>query len=430
MKFEQKWKFAIEAYSGDGGFDDKSYIDRHTRESDDKYAERKKIAYYSNIFVQKIGRYNGYLFKEKPIRATNNKLIQQVLEDCDNAGNNINVFMSGFSKTAKVRGSGLILVDMPKSIPITQADQMNERALPYFVNIPPENVTGYKLDKFGKFDYIAYKDTIDQSTYSEEKIIDVVRYYDKSQWAIFSSKGVILDSGSYSIGVNPVLFMGENGVFPDIGEFTQVANIAKRHFNLESEMDEIMRGQTFNILTINADAPSDVAITLSTDNAIKYGKGMNAPSFIAPDVSPSETYKGKIQTLEERIDDITYDISTGLGAESGVALDIKFQGLNGSLSNFAMRLQDFETRLFEVVKKYINAQNAEVKIMYPETFEISDLEKEIGTLDKVKSMGYKIPTYEATKLKQIIGNDLNNISKEELALINTEIEDSLKEEID
>ena len=44
MDYNESWTFANNAYTGDGGFNDKSYIDKHTRESDDKYTERKKVS--------------------------------------------------------------------------------------------------------------------------------------------------------------------------------------------------------------------------------------------------------------------------------------------------------------------------------------------------------------------------------------------------
>lgn len=427
MDYNKKWSFAVEAYQGDGGFDSKKYLDKHTRESDDKYAERQKITDYSNIFVQKVGRYVGYLYKKTPIRATKDKMIQAIINDADNAGNSMDVFMSGFSKKCKVRGVGLILVDMPTEIPKTQKEQLEDRKLPYFVDIAPESVTEYKLDKFGKFTYVAYEDTIDNSTYGKEDVQNVVRYYDQTSWVIYDDGGKELSSGDHNLGVCPVVYVGENGVYPDVGEFTQVSNLAKRHLNLESEMDDIMRGQTFSILTLQADNPSDVVITLSTDNAIKYGAGMNAPSFIAPDVSPAQTYESKIEAIEERMNDITYDISTTLSAESGIALDIKFQGLNGSLANFAMRLEDLEVRMLDIAVKYLKSK-AEYMILYPQTFDITDLTKEINTLDSIKRLGYSIPTYESTKLKQIVANDLGGIDDDTLTQINTEIEDTLKEE--
>ncbi len=425
MTHSESWAFANEAYNGSGGFDDKSYIDKHTRESDDKYSERKKIAYYSNKFVQKVSRYNGYLFKNNPIRSSGNKMVEAVFADCDNTGNSMDIFMSSFAKGAKVRGTGIVLIDMPSDMPDNAQSQIEERALPYFVNIKPEDITSYKLDKFGNFVWVAYSDTLDNSTFEEEDIVNITRYYDAQEWRILDEDDSVLESGSHSLGICPVIFFGENGVFPDIGEFTQVAKIAKDHFNESSEMRDIMRSQTFSILTLQADNPSDVTLTLSTDNAIKYGSGMNAPAFISPDPAPVDAYKEKLVALDNDMNEICYDIPTGLSAESGIALSVKFQALNGSLANFAQRLQAFESSLFEIVCLYLGVNN-DVVILYPTEFNITDINEDIAILDNIKSMGYSLPNYESEKLKNIIGEDLSNIDTDKMGILIAEIEDSLK----
>ncbi len=425
MTPQENWIFANDAYLGTGGFDDKSYIDKHTRESDDKFTERKKIAIYTNKFVQKVGRYTGYLFKTSPIRISSDKMIQEIFADCDNTGSSMSVFMSSFAKGAKVRGTGIVLVDMPSELSDNVSDQIENRELPYFVNIKPEDIESYKLDRFGNFVYVAYNDTIDESTYETESIRNIIRYYDSTEWKVYEDDKVI-ESGVHGLGVCPIQFFGENGVFPDVGEFTQVSGIAKKMFNLDSEMDDIMRGQTFSILTLNADNPSDVTITLSTDNAIKYGQGMDRPGFIAPDASPADIYEKKLMAKEDDMNAITYDISTGLSAESGLALSIKFQGMNGSLSNFASRLEDFEKRLFDVAARYLGI-TPEIEIMYPTEFNVTDIEQEIATLDAIKAMGYTLPNYERLKLKSIVGSDLTNVSDDQLVDVYKEIDNGLQD---
>ena len=186
----------------------------------------------------------------------------------------------------------------------------------------------------------------------------------------------------------PLLIFSENGEFPIIGEFTQIASLAKRHYNLLSELDEILRSQTFSDLAINADNPSDVDIKLGTDNAITYAKDLNAPEFIAPPAAPAEIYQNKIKDIEAQIDKIAYDISTNQSQESGIALDIKFQGLNSSLSNFALRLNDLENRAFDIICRYLGINN-DVVITYPKTFSIIDTQKEIAVLFQYyDSIGY------------------------------------------
>jgi len=425
MNYVDKWRFAYEAYTADGGFFDGGYIDRYPRESDEKYEARKKIAVYANLFAAKVSRYVGYLFKRQPVRASNNPMIRRIFDDADRRGNSIDVFMSNFAKEAKVRGAGLVLADMPKKTPETLKEQMQTRAVPYFVSIAPENLTEYKIDEEGDFEYVAFSDTLDLSAPGEKKIVEITRRYDRTGWQVIQ-EGDIVESGKHNLGVCPVLIFSETGEFPAVGEFTQIADLAKRHYNLRSELDEILRSQTFSILTLNADNPSDVTLKLATDNAIVYGKDMKAPSFIAPDAGPASTYQEEIAAVEALIDRIAYDVTTNKAQESGIALDIKFQGLNGSLSNFAMRLEDFEARLFDVACRYLGVRN-DVTVSYPKTFNIVDVEKEIAVLESVKQLGYSIPTYERLKLQQIVSNDLHGVDVEDMQKIQAEIEDGLKE---
>ena len=418
------YSFYKDAYNGLGGFLDGSHIDKFPRESDEKYTERQKIAYYTNMFTSKVNRYNGYLFKTAPVRMSSNSLMRQIFDDVDNKGNSANVFMSNFAKNSKALGSNLILIDMPKNIPTTLKEQIDARAVPYFVEIAIDSVDKYKIDKFGNFDYISFKDTIDNSTFEEDDVIDVIRYYDKTTWKVIADDKVI-EQGEHNLGVCPVVSFGENGVFPDSGEFSQIAHLQKRHYNLKSELDEILRGQTFSLLTINADVPSDVEIKLSTDNAIAYGKDMKAPSFVSPDSSSAAIYQKEIESVENAISKIAYDLTTNNSQESGIALDIKFQGLNGSLSNFAMRMQDLESNAFDIVCKYLGITN-DVTVEYPKVFSIVDVEKEISILGEVKALGYTLPKYEQLKLQQIVANDLNSVNIEDVDVINGEIEDALK----
>ncbi len=420
------WEFANEAYEGSGGFLTGEYIDKYPRESDEKYEERQKIAYYTNIFASKINRYIGYLFKQTPTRNSSNNLIRIIFDDVDNRGNSIDVFMSNFAKHAKVRGVNLLLVDMPKNIPATLAEQIQARSLPYFTEIVPERLVAFKLDNTGKFEYVAFSDVIDNSTMQKQDIKEVIRYYDKQSWKILDAEDTnkVIESGEHNLGVCPVLIFSETGEFPAIGEFTQIAHLAKRHYNLQSELDEILRGQTFSILTLNADTASDVEVKLSTDNAIIYGKEFNKPEYIAPPAAPAEIYQQKIKDIEAQIDKIAFDVSTNESKESGIALDIKFQGLNASLSNFALRLEDLELRAFDVVCRYLNIKN-DVDILYPKNFNVIDIEKEIGILSEMKQL-LDSPTYFKLKALQIISNDLNTIDVDNFDEISQEIEDSFK----
>ena len=105
---------------------------------------------------------------------------------------------------------------------------------------------------------------------------------------------------------------------------------------------------------------------------------------------------------------------------------MKFQGLNSSLVNFAMRLEDFEARIFDIVRRYLDIQN-DIAIQYHKHFSITDIQKEFAILETFKELDYTNKAYERLKLLKIISNDLGSIDIEEKDTIGQEIEDSLKE---
>jgi len=107
-------------------------------------------------------------------------------------------------------------------------------------------------------------------------------------------------------------------------------------------------------------------------------------------------------------------------------LQIKFQGLNGSLSNFAMRLQDLEARAFDVVCRFLRIPN-DATVRYPTEFNIVDVQNEIAVLEGIKSLGYSLPAYEKAKLERIVKTDLGGIGEEKMSKIGSEIEDGLKQ---
>jgi len=424
MNYCELWRFAKEAYEGSGGFSDGSYLDKYPRERDEKYKQRKNIAYYTNLFSSKVDRFIGYIFKQKPSRFTSSRLLKIILDDIDNRQNNADVFFSNFAKIAKVYGCNLVLIDMPKELPGSLSDQIENRALPYVIQIDPQKLINYKLNSYGNFEFVIFNDTLDLSTKDKQDIRPIKRYYDRNSWAIYNEKDEVIERGEHNLGVTPLLIFSENGSFPTIGEFTQIASLAKRHYNLQSELDEILRGQTFSILTLQSSSGGD--ISLSTDNALIYQKDTNRPEFIAPPAAPAEVYQQRIKEIEKQIDTIAYDITTNERQESGIALTLKFQGLNSSLSNFAQRLEDFELRVYEVIFKYLN-EEFDITVNYAKEFSIVDIEKEIAILEQMQEL-ITAPTYFKLKAMQIVTNDLNTINLEDLAKIENEIEDSMKGE--
>jgi hypothetical protein len=420
--FTQQWTLCHDALNGTGGFDNGDKLIKYPRETDDKFKKRKEVAYYVNHMKRSCHRFASYLSKQPASRTTKNKLINALIDNCDQQGNHINQFMQSFSVQAKAKGCGLVLVDMPKSQPSNQSEQLLNRNLPYFAMIPVEQVTDYEIDNFGNIHYIEFSAT----HRIKDKTEAVTRRYDTQGWSI-KHQGKIIDQGGYALGRCPVISFGESKAFPELGTYYQIAELSKRLYNAQSELDEILRGQTFSLLTYQV--PTDVASsfdaaslgsTIGTQNMLIYHG--EQPGFTAPDSGPASTYQQYIKEIEERINVIANNVDLGAQQQSGAALSLRFQNMNAELLNFARRLEDFERKLFELVALWLGVNN-DVEINYPTDFNIIDKQLEIEVLEAMQRLNAP-PSYISEKMRQIIQADLTGISAQTEALIMGELDEA------
>jgi len=426
MSYMDTWAFARDAYEGIGEFSDGTGIVKYPRESDDKYTARKTLASFSyeNLLDSKVSRYVGYLLKTNPVRESTSNILDVILDDIDGSGNDIDIFFSTFARNMKVRGVNLLLIDSPTTLSDNLDDQIRNRELPYFVEILPERVTSYKLDRFGKFDYVAFTDTIDNSTYGNTEVIDIIRYYDKEQWAIYSTDGDILDRKPHGFVACPVLISSEKGAFESTGEFTQIAGMSKTLYNLQSELSELMRGQAFSLLTVWTEKGSQPELKVGTDSVLMYS-GDHPPAFISADAAQANVYEIRMGKVREAIDRVAYDISTTNQVEAGIALEIKFEGLNSSLAAFAQRIESTERQAWWLVVNKLGLSPESITVSYNKEFGVSDTQKEIETLDALNNIS-DMPSYRAEKLKSIIKEDLKGADVQVINDIFTEIDNTVK----
>lgn len=420
MNSVKRWKFAKEAFDGMSS----DALVQFPREIDEKFKNRQALSYYVNYIAPKVRQFTSYLTQRRVFRDVPNKLLSLILDDADRKGSSLDIFMNSFATNTKLRGTNLCLIDMPKDTTENLYSQIEQRAVPYLVEIAPERVHQYKLDNFGKFEFVIIEDTKDTTeVFGESKNEVIFRYFDKTEWRIYNKDKEVTEKGVHNLGVCPVIYVSESGTFPCVGGFVQIADISKRIMNLRSELDEILRSQTFSVLTyeipenFNPDKEGQ-PINLSTDNLLLY-KG-SRPEFIAPPESPARVYQDEISKLEAVIDKIAFtDVLEGT-SESGIAKKYKFQLLNASLTSFAQTMEDFERSVFMIAALWLGVKNDTV-INYPKEFNIKDMKEEIEIASAMFDMGIS-KEYEALKKKELVSLDLSTLETGQLEAINKEIE--------
>jgi len=424
----RRFQFIADALHGQGGFRPRSdgttlvgpsYLIQYPREGDAKFARRNQVAWYANDLASACARFAGYLSSRRPQRDTlGNPLFDAFVDDADWQGNALDVFWSRFTVEAKARGAMLLLVDMPREIGTTRAEQMDSRAMPYIAMIEPERIERIEVDDSGMVAMVEIDDGVtDDGT-------PMVRGWDTERWWVRVGEQ-ITESNEHPLGVCPVLAFGESA-FPAEGEFAQIADLSRRLFNLRSELDEILRAQTFSLLTYQV--PADQAHTfdasaisgqIGTHNMLVHSG--QTPAFIAPPDGPARIYLDVIAQVEEKIRRIGHVVEAPDRAESGVALAIRFQQLNSSLVHWASRMEDLERRVWWLVSLWLGLQEPP-SISWDDDYAITDLAAELDVLAAMIGSGFSPETLRA-KRQQIISLDFASMDEPELdALMAAEAE--------
>jgi hypothetical protein len=290
------------------------------------------------------------------------------------------------------------------------------REIPYIAKIEPERVVKFKLKETGDFQSVSFEDTIEDD---EGETIAVVRTYTDEGWDISAGEEV-LSQGTYNIGMCPVIAFSETDMFPNLGGFENAARISLRLFNLQSELDELLRSQTFSImyypLSENSpigpqnmgDATNAISETVGTNNMLlTYG---GVPGFIAPPSGPAETYLAVIAQLKAMLRDATLTVDPPANSqESGVALKLRFQVLNSALIQFSNQLQSFERKVWNVVAAWVGVKPSPdtVSVAYNDDFTLSEMKTEIEILQQMQAIDMPL-SYINRKRKALVALDLGN----------------------
>lgn len=401
------------------------YLIPYPRESMTKFAARAAVAVYENHLRSACNRFVGYITRKPPQReGADGPLTSKFLDDADWCGNALDVFFGNFMIEAKARGSMLLLMDMPKTMPGDLATQVAARALPYISAIKPEQVAGFDLNEQGQFERIGIRDCVEVG--GEEK--QVVREWDAAGWRVLDGEKVV-EFGTHPFGRCPVLAFTEHGKFPCFGAFEQIADLSRRIYNAQSELDEILRSQTFSLLTMQvpkeaaaAFDPVKVSAVIGTHNMATY-QG-ERPGFIAPGDGPAKVYMERISGLEERIRQIGMEIeeaNVSRVAESGFSRALRFQALNGALSAFATRMQDFERQIWDLFAAAVRTENR-VVTTWATDYTLADITGELDKLTLMQSTGFSDAVL-VEKRKQIVHAEFTGLDADSLQ----ELLDSLDE---
>lgn len=404
-----RFEFIGHALRGDGPFrpsGSSTALVRYPRESEAKFARRNELAFYASPLAQAASRFAGHLSTREPVRDIQHQLYSAIADDADGKGNGIDQLWQQFAIQAKARGSMLLLIDMPPVLADTLADQMARRVAPVWHPIAPEALTSYQIGDDGKFLFAEFSGRYTDPATGDAQ--DCTWHFDRSTWRATAQGNKVLAEGEHPLGECPLLIFTEGGDFPHFGPFASIADLSKRLFNLDSELDEILRGQTFSLLTLQVpddssaeqklDAAKAAGQTIGTNNLMVHSG--STPEFIAPPDGPATVYMARIADLRARIDEIGLNVGTPAARESGIAMALRFQTINAELSRFAARMEDLERNAWELSRRWLG-MTAAPTVQWPREFSMLDVAQEMQVLADMRDTGMPQPVI-AAQMRRIV----------------------------
>ncbi|MDY0274795.1 MAG: hypothetical protein RBR42_05055 [Desulfomicrobium sp.] len=392
---------------------------KYPRESQEKFARRNEHPLFLLDLLMACDRFAGYLSINPPARVFSQSALKDVANDMDGQGNDQDVFWTNFTIQAKARGIMFVLVDMDKE------DDSERRTFPYCQLIMPEHVTRCVLGSDGRIDLIRFEAT----KLIEDEDKEVEWEFTREDWKLLDEDRLVIEQGQHTLGVCPVLAFSESGQFPKEGAFAQIADLSYDLFNRQSEKLEIFRSVTFPFLsyhiptemTGNTDTITNAAKELGVSNMlIHYG---SPPQYIAPPNAPLESYEREIDYLRRRIDEVGLKVEGSQSQESGVALQMRFQALNSSLSKWAERVEDFEKQVWEMIKLWLGISNdTDPEIRWERSFVLADVAVEMSILQQMQASAMP-DTIIQEQMKRIVSVQFGGLDQERLDEILSQIDE-------
>lgn len=386
------YRLMRDSYYGDGGYRG-PYLIPHKRETEQNYRERQQTAYYLNHFSLIVKALVNPIFKRAPLRdwkGSGSAVAEAFVQDVDGAGNNMDGFMKSAALSAKLYGAVFIVVEnfQAMDLPASMGEALAQRKFPYAYTLDPDRVEGVSIDKNGRVQSIQFRDTAVASSMGDNKERTV--FFDTQRWAVYED-GQLVSSGEHNLGEVPVVWFPsqavKNGELNPTPELYPLAGVACSIYNHCSWLTEILRNQTFPVMTFPSKEASDLII--GNNNALCYdGDTVHfQPGFISPPSDPAALLQSQIKNLVEemyRIAGLTFAMSTKQEA-SGISRQWEFERTNQCLADFAHRCAAAEAKIMALVAKWMGLE-LEYTATYSSDFGVTDIATELKNAQAVLDM--------------------------------------------
>jgi hypothetical protein len=427
---ETTWhQFLIDAYTGGGGFQGSvrqpevgwwgaaaeryapgfgarmagalpfSYLDRYAREDAAKYQSRIDVSHYWNYVGPLTDLKTSFMLRKPFTYRAQPEELGAWRQNVDGHRTSWDELRPLVALTAAIVGWAPVLIDMDPAQPGESVARASARGAgrPRAVPLMPSNLVDWCHDGT-TFEWLKIRTDHEEHPSWNSAPTQLSRY------RIWTPDSVELYEVRRAEGKDPsVTFLGVHPhPFGDVplaifrhapwpGDPVRglpmhgsVSTMAKRLFNMTSEIDEHMRGQVFAILVLaRHDAAHAGEVSVGVDNGIPLDpEAKQKHYYLSPEKSVAETYERRIEaTIREMYRAARVEFTRPTQAStSGVARKFEFAQTNRAIGDFAGEFARGEAAMDALAWKGAGRRSDELtnyQVQAADNFDIEDLSEKL-----------------------------------------------------
>ncbi len=408
-----RWEYFIRSYNGGFDYMVGQYLNRYNLELDNEFNQRLANTPVDNHCKNIVQIYSSFLFRVKPSRVfgsiENDPSLESFLKDADLEGNSFDTVMKQAQNYSSIYGHVFLILDKPKVVTNTRAEELEQDIRPYISILTPENVLdwNFKRELNGKYslDFLKIREEVDKDGGSYYRLW----YPDRVDTVYMEDRGTepqTIDTATNQIGRIPaVILYNSKSHKRGVGQsdLTDIADLQKSIYNEYSEIEQLIRLTNHPSLVktpgVNASAGAGAVIEMpeEMDSNLKpyllQPSGQNLNSIM-------ESITNKVNAIH-RIAHTDAVRGTKQQVSSGIALQTEFELLNARLSEKADNLQITEENIFRCFAMFQNNQ-FDGEIDYPDSFNIRDYATDLNFYQMAKAINVSSPTFQKEVDKEIV----------------------------
>ena len=398
MDMVKGWEIMKAVTSGTEYLRDNSeaFLPLEPREDYTAYLSRVNRAVFSP-YTQRLIRAATGLIMRKPITLIGDSYWTDVFaKDVDGCGSDLDEYARRVLICSLTYGQSHILVDYPAPTgALTLAEERAQNRRPYWIEIDPTNIYGWRLDREVNYGSIiqvriAEKAVVPSGEFGEQ-VFDQVRVIEPGKYRVYRKvspkKDLInlednnysgnfdgpdnekdyelVDSGVFSLGEVPLVsvYSGKTDTLASKPPLLDIAYLNLAHFQRQADLIHSLHVASQPMLVLEGwdDQTKDMSISVNYAMATQPG---NKVYYVEPASSAFEAQTNEVQELQLQM--ATLGISTlsqqKFVAESADARRLDRVDTNSMLSMVSLELEQKLQKSFNLSANYLGIEPPEVKI--------------------------------------------------------------------